>query len=78
MSDSKFDVFLCAVWESNPRAAALLVHVVARPQNPRLNDAAAAADDRRGDRQTDGSRHGPGHRPLQVLREEKGKRAFFF
>lgn len=62
-------VFVCAVWESNPRVAALLVHIMARPQNPRLSDAAAAADGRRGDRQTDGCRHGTGYRPLQVKTE---------
>lgn len=61
---------LCAVWESNPRAAALLVHVVARPQNPRLHDAAAAADGRRGGGQKDGCHRRTGYRPLQVQKEE--------
>ncbi len=30
------DLLLCAAWESDPCAGALLVHIVARPQNPRL------------------------------------------
>lgn len=63
-------MYLCAVWESNPRAAALLVHIVARPQNPRLHDAAAAADGRRRDGQTDGCHRRTGYRPLQVQKEE--------
>lgn len=56
------------MWESNPCPAALLVHVLARPQNPRLHAAAAAADGRRGGRQTGGGHAGPGRRPLQVRR----------
>lgn len=60
-------VFMYAVWEPNPLCAALLVHIVAWPQNPGLSTAAAAAHDWRRDGQTGRHQRRTSYSPLQVL-----------